>query len=152
VRTAATDRGLALIALPGSSKGYFEGRMEKLFPNHEIRHGGRVNKQAEKELTEYLAGKRKKFAVKLDIQGPPFYVKALAEVSRIPYGETRTYGEIAAMVGNPRASRAVGTANAHNNLPLIIPCHRVVASNGLGGYGGGEAFKRHLLKLEGVDI
>ncbi|MCK4301404.1 MAG: MGMT family protein, partial [candidate division Zixibacteria bacterium] len=69
-------------------------------------------------------------------------------VARIPYGRTCTYGEIARAVGHPRASRAVGGANANNNLPLVIPCHRVVAANGLGGYGGGLAMKRRLLKIE----
>ncbi|TET95557.1 MAG: MGMT family protein, partial [Candidatus Zixiibacteriota bacterium] len=71
-------------------------------------------------------------------------------VARIPYGRTMTYGEVARAVGSPKACRAVGTANAQNNLPLVIPCHRVVASSGLGGYGGSVEMKKRLLRLEGA--
>ncbi|MCK4574155.1 MAG: MGMT family protein, partial [candidate division Zixibacteria bacterium] len=98
----------------------------------------------------FMAGTLKKFNVKLDIQATPFQKKVLARVAEIPYGKTMTYGDVAAAVGNPRASRAVGTANARNNLPLIIPCHRVVALNGIGGYGGSEELKRKLLQMEGA--
>ena len=150
LRTAATEKGLALVALPGDSRDWFGGRIEKYFSNWEIVHGGEINKQAEKELAAFLAGKIKKFTVALDIQATPFQRKVLKRVSQIPYGQTMTYGQVAAAVGSPRAARAVGTANARNNLPLIIPCHRVVASNGIGGYGGSEELKRKLLEMEGA--
>ena len=82
---------------------------------------------------------------------PPFYQKVLSEVKKIPYGEVRTYQEIAAKAGNPRAYRAAGSANAKNILPIIIPCHRVIGNDGnLGGYGGGLKIKKYLLKMEGV--
>jgi len=82
---------------------------------------------------------------------PPFYQKVLSEVKKIPYGEVRTYKEIAAKAGSPRAYRATGSANAKNILPIIIPCHRVIGTNGnLGGYGGGLIIKKYLLKMEGV--
>jgi len=150
LRTAATEKGLALVALPGDSADWFEGRIERYFTEYEIDHGGAINKQAQEELTAFMAGTLKKFNVKLDIQATPFQKKVLARVAEIPYGKTMTYGDVAAAVGNPRASRAVGTANARNNLPLIIPCHRVVASNGIGGYGGSEELKRKLLQMEGA--
>ncbi len=76
----------------------------------------------------------------------------LERVAAIPYGHTLTYGAIARAIGKPGAARAVGAANARNPLPLLIPCHRVVASNGLGGYGGGLAMKRRLLELEGLSL
>lgn len=150
VRTAATDNGLALISLPGEPRKYFESRIEQMFPDYEIYTGGTVNAQAEKQLTDYFEGRLKKFSLKLDIQGSPFQKKVLKRVACIPYGNTMTYGEIAREIGSPRASRAVGAANANNNLPIVIPCHRVVASNGLGGYGGGLEMKKRLLRLEGA--
>ena len=149
VRTAATDKGLALICLPGDSKRYFNERVKKLFDGHQIQSGGEVNREAQRQIVDYLNGKRTRFDLPLDLHGTPFQKKALRKVARIPYGKIKTYGEIAAAIGRPRAARAIGSANACNNLPLVIPCHRVVAANGLGGYGGGLALKRKLLKMEG---
>ena len=149
VRTAATDRGLALICLPGESKRYFDERVEKLFVGHQVQSGGKVNRTAQRQIVDYLDGKRTRFDLPLDLHGTPFQKTALRRVARIPYGKVKTYGEIAAAIGKPRAARAVGSANARNNLPLVIPCHRVVAANGLGGYGGGLALKKRLLKMEG---
>ncbi len=150
IRTAATDKGLALISLPGESRKHFEEKIEKLFSGYEICPGGKVNLRAERQLAAYLDGRLKKFTLKLDTHASPFHRKVLKRVARIPYGKTMTYGEVARAVGNPRASRAVGSANAQNNLPLVIPCHRVVASSGLGGYGAGIKMKKRLLRLEGA--
>lgn len=150
VRTAATEKGLAIVALPGDSYAYFEGRIEQFFPDHQICHGGSINKKAERQITAFLEGKLRKFAVEVDIQGTPFQRKVLRQVARIPYGRTMTYGEVARAVGHPRAYRAVGSANARSTLPLVIPCHRVVASNGPGGYGGAPAMKKKLLRMEGA--
>ncbi len=149
-RCAETKKGLALLMLPGETKTAFMSRLYELFPHERIEKGGMVNKQVEKQVQAYLKGKLKKFTLPLDIQAPPFYKKALRQVMQIPYGQTQTYGDIARAMGNPRAYRAVGSANANNNIPLIIPCHRVVAANGLGGYGGGLDMKVKLLKLEQV--
>ncbi len=149
VHTAATDKGLALICLPGESKRYFEERVKKLFDGHQVQSGGEVNREAQRQIIDYLDGKRTRFDLPLDLHGTPFQKKALRRVARIPYGKVKTYGDIAADIGKPRAARAVGSANARNNLPLVIPCHRVVATNGLGGYGGGLALKKRLLKMEG---
>lgn len=150
IGTAATEKGLALLSLPREPRKSFQRKIERLFSEYEICSRGKVNLQAEKQLTAYLDGRLKKFTMKLDIHASPFQKKVLRRVARIPYGRTMTYGEVARAIGSPRASRAVGSANAQNNLPLVIPCHRVVASSGLGGYGGGLKMKKQLLRLEGA--
>lgn len=101
------------------------------------------------QLSEYFAGKRKDFSVPLAPEGTDFQKKVWAELCRIPYGETRSYGQIAAAAGNPKACRAVGMANHNNPIMILIPCHRVIGSNGkLTGYAGGLWKKEWLLKLE----
>lgn len=101
------------------------------------------------ELAEYLTGNRSRFTVQVLPAGTPFERCCWDALQQIPYGETRTYAEIARAVGNPKGFRAVGSANHKNPIPIIIPCHRVVASGGgLGGYGGGLDLKRRLLALE----
>ena len=151
-RTAAAESKLVLISMPGESITYFDDMIAEKFRGSSVKQGGQINKQAEKEIKAYLAGNLKKFTIDFEIDAAPFQKKVLRFVSKIPYGKTYSYGEIALKLGNPRASRAVGTANARNNLPLIIPCHRVVASNGIGGYGGGLPLKIKLLRHEGVQI
>ena len=106
--------------------------------------------QAAHELEEYFAGTRTGFDVPLELDGTPFQHQVWDELTRIGYGETITYGELARRVGRPRGPRAVGQANGRNPVPIIVPCHRVVASGGIGGYGGGVKVKRALLTLEGV--
>ena len=102
------------------------------------------------ELKEYFAGERKKFTIPLDVLGTDFQKNVWGELLKIPYGKLMTYKAIAIMLGNENAMRAVGRANATNHAPIIIPCHRVVASNGkLGGYSGGISLKEKLLELEG---
>lgn len=109
-----------------------------------------------KEVVEYLRGKRRDFAFPIDWSTlRPFQLKTLMAVFNIPFGETRTYAEIAAQIGHPIAFRAVGRANATNPMPLVIPCHRVIGRDGkLHGYGGGDGLptKEWLLKLEGAVI
>jgi len=108
-------------------------------------------RQALSELAEYFMGERRTFTVALDPQGPEFFHTAWAEVARVPYGETRTYGEIARTIGSPEASRAVGAANGANPVAPFIPCHRIVASDGrLHGYGPGLPLKARLLVMEGA--
>lgn len=102
-----------------------------------------------KELDEYFRGKRKTFDIPLKIEGTEFQKKIWNELLEIPYGETRSYLDIAKRVGNPKASRAVGMANHNNKIIIIIPCHRVIGSNKkLIGYAGGLDVKEKLLKLE----
>ncbi|MDH4121220.1 MAG: methylated-DNA--[protein]-cysteine S-methyltransferase [Deltaproteobacteria bacterium] len=103
-----------------------------------------------RQIGEYFAGKRRAFQLPLAPQGTPFQRQVWQELSRIPHGQTMTYGALAARIGQPSAARAVGGANGANPLPLLIPCHRVVAGNGLGGYSSGLEIKRFLLNLEGI--
>ncbi len=107
-----------------------------------------------KELDLYFSGKLKTFSVPLDPpSGTEFQRRVWQELSRIPYGETRSYAELAAAVGNPRATRAVGSANGQNHIPIVVPCHRVIRADGsLGGYSSGLAIKRALLELEGTTV
>jgi len=101
-----------------------------------------------RELNEYFAGKRKQFSVDYLIDTSPFATRVYKEMIKIPYGSTLSYSELAKKSGSKLAYRAVGTACRKNPLPLIIPCHRVTAVNGLGGFGGGLDTKRFLLNLE----
>ena len=102
-----------------------------------------------KQLSQYFNGSRKQFELDLKLQISPFYQKVLNEVCKIPYGQTRSYKNIAKKIKNPRAYRAVANANATNPIPIIIPCHRVIQSNGeLGKYGGGERLKNSLIEKE----
>ncbi|EKF25711.1 methylated-DNA-[]-cysteine S-methyltransferase family protein [Mycolicibacterium hassiacum DSM 44199] len=101
------------------------------------------------QLDAYFAGDLKEFDVALDLVGTAFQRKVWAALLTIPYGETRSYGEIARQIGSPGASRAVGLANGHNPVAIIVPCHRVIGANGgLTGYGGGLERKRMLLDME----
>jgi methylated-DNA-[protein]-cysteine S-methyltransferase len=105
--------------------------------------------EAERQLNEYFARKRKTFSVKLDFIGTPFQKKVWQAMLRIPFGETRTYGELAKQIGDPRAARAVGAANGRNPIAIIGPCHRVIGASGkLTGYAGGLDAKERLLALE----
>lgn len=110
-----------------------------------------VLKQAARELAEYCAGERKRFEVAFELSGTEFQCQVWAELFRIPFGETRSYHEIAEAVGRPKAVRAVGAANGANPLAVIVPCHRVIGSDGtLTGYAGGMDVKRRLLVHEGL--
>jgi methylated-DNA-[protein]-cysteine S-methyltransferase len=103
------------------------------------------------QLGEYLAGRRRDFDLPLDLAGTEFQKLCWQELLRIPFGETRSYGEMARRIGRPTAVRAVGGANHDNPIGVIVPCHRVIGADGsLTGYGGGLDMKRILLELEGV--
>jgi methylated-DNA-[protein]-cysteine S-methyltransferase len=104
---------------------------------------------ATRQVTEYFAGTRRDFSLALDLQGTPFQIRVWQELQRIPYGTTISYGELAERLGNPAAVRAVGAANGRNPVSIIVPCHRVIGSNGsLVGYGGGLSRKQILLQHE----
>jgi methylated-DNA-[protein]-cysteine S-methyltransferase len=101
------------------------------------------------QLEAYFAGELKAFSLDICLNVTPFQKKVLTALRRVPYGETISYGELANKMGNPKASRAVGQANARNPIPIVIPCHRVIGSNGkLTGFGGGIEVKQTLLNLE----
>ena len=102
-----------------------------------------------RELDEYLTGQRRSFDFPIELHGTPFEMQVWKALQDIPYGSTVTYGEVATGVGKPGAARAVGSANGRNPIPIVVPCHRVVAAGRkIGGYGGGLALKRRLLDLE----
>ena len=106
-------------------------------------------------MRDYFAGSRDSFAdVALDLDGyTPFQLAVVETLRRVPWGEVVTYGELAALAGFPNAQRAAGSVCAHNRFPLVVPCHRVIAANGIGRYGSsGIAYKRRLLELEGVVV
>ena len=108
-------------------------------------------KMAYIQLSEYIEGQRKQFDLPLDPKGTEFQRKVWKELTKIPYGETRSYKEVAIAIGNEKASRAIGMANNKNPIPIVIPCHRVVGSNKkLVGYAGGLDLKEKLLNLEGI--
>ena len=103
------------------------------------------------QLHEYFAGKRRNFELALDLRGTEFYQRCWQQLLQIPYGETRSYADIARAVGSPKSFRAVGQANHYNPVAIIVPCHRVLAAGcNLGGYGGGLPVKAYLLRLEGA--
>jgi methylated-DNA-[protein]-cysteine S-methyltransferase len=143
ITVRCSERGLREIALNSSAKRKPADVVEA---NGQKSAGARFAHQAARELEEYFAGARRKFDVPFDVQGTPFQMKVWRALQTIPYGETRSYGDIARQVGSPRAARAVGMANHDNPIAIIVPCHRVIATGGgLGGYGGGLKMKSYLL-------
>jgi methylated-DNA-[protein]-cysteine S-methyltransferase len=103
-----------------------------------------------RQLAEYFAGERRDFDLRLAPEGTPFERSVWDELRKIPFGETRSYGEIAQAIGRPGAARAVGRANGANPIPIVVPCHRVIGSDGsLTGFGGGLEAKSRLLEIEG---
>ena len=113
----------------------------------------KIAKKVSEQMHEYFHGTRKTFNLPLYLNVPPFYKKVLNEVYRIKHGQVASYMDIAINCGNKNSVRAVGSANANNPIPIIIPCHRVISSNGaIGGYGGGLEKKMFLLNHEGVHI
>ncbi len=102
------------------------------------------------QVEEFLTGRRREFDLELDLTGTGFQKRVWQALLEIPYGRVVTYGALARQVGRPKAPRAVGQANGANPIPIIVPCHRVVSTTGLGGYGGGLPIKRLLLGIEGV--
>lgn len=105
------------------------------------------------QLEEYFSGHRREFAFPLDLQGTPFQMRCWSQLLSIPYGETRSYAQLARAADCAKGFRAVGQANHRNPIPIVVPCHRVLSSDGtLGGYGGGLNVKRKLLQLEGASF
>jgi methylated-DNA-[protein]-cysteine S-methyltransferase len=147
---AASDRGLAAISFDSDPEGQLE-RLARIAGPRVLR-SPEATDLARRELDEYFEGRRRAFDVPLDLRAlPTFTVDVLRALAGVPYGETTTYGELAARVGHPRAARAVGTVMNRNRIPIVLPCHRVVGATGdLVGYGGGLDRKIALLQLEGA--
>jgi methylated-DNA-[protein]-cysteine S-methyltransferase len=142
----ATDEGLAAIL-------WENNRPRRVRLNIESEENGHpVLVETERQLDEYFAGRRKQFALKLDLSGTAFQRKVWNALLTIPFGETRSYSQIARQIGNPDAARAVGAANGRNPVSIVAPCHRVVGSTGaLTGFAGGLKVKAHLLAFEGAE-
>jgi AraC family transcriptional regulator of adaptative response/methylated-DNA-[protein]-cysteine methyltransferase len=146
---AATDRGICFVSL-GERREELITRLQREFPAaEEIQHCEPVLHSAVQSIVDFIAGKEPHINLPLDIRATAFQRRVWEELRRIPLGETRSYGDIARALGQPKAQRAVGNACATNPVPLIVPCHRVVRGNGeLGGYGLGPERKRRLLERE----
>ena len=128
---------------------HFPSSLEQVHIAEEWQNNEASFKQTLQQLAEYFAGKRQKFDLKISPKGTAFQERVWQELCRIPFGGTASYGEIAERIGNPKACRAVGMANAKNPIPIIVPCHRVIGKDGsLTGFGGGLEIKEQLLKLE----
>jgi O-6-methylguanine DNA methyltransferase len=153
---AASDRGLVALEFDARSPGQQSIRPSPRDLREEKRgfafeESPRMLRPYVSELEEYFAGKRREFTFPLDLRGTDFQKACWQALLAIPYGETRTYADIARAVGKPTAFRAVGMANNRNPIAIVVPCHRVIASDGtLCGYGGGLDIKRKLLELEGA--
>lgn len=127
----------------------FEKGKNRITPAIDWREDRSYLAGAIRQFDLYFQGRLKQFTLKLAPRGTPFQLDVLRALQEVPYGETVSYGELARRIGRPKASRAVGAANAGNPLPIVIPCHRVIGSNGsLVGFGGGLEVKRKLLDLE----
>lgn len=149
LRLASTAQGLAYLELPHSSGRGLDGWLRRCLPGAQREEGFAPNRAAAKQILEYLEGKRTAFSLPLDLRGTAFQRRVWQALLEIPYGETRSYREVAQRIRHPRAVRAVGAANGANPVALVVPCHRVVASGGrLGGYGGGLELKARLLAME----
>lgn len=156
---AATARGVRVIVLPKPSRRAVEREFSSrggspTAPTAKNGENGNHLKAARTAITSYLAGETRVLDLPLDLENrTPFQVKVWQALQAIPYGRVRSYGWVARRIGKPNAARAVGAACGANPVPLLVPCHRVVAGDGsLGGFSGGLSNKKRLLKLEGTRI
>lgn len=153
---AASDRGLVALEfearLPGQQTIRPNPRdLGRESKSLRLEHSENEMRSYTLELDEYFLGQRRSFVFPLDLRGSGFQLACWRALQAIPYGETRSYGDIARAVGRPQGFRAVGMANHRNPIAIVVPCHRVIASDGtLCGYGGGLEVKRKLLELEGA--
>ena len=147
-----TRLGLLSVVLPNESPAAAEARLVRVVGEIEFMDDPDSLREALEQLEEYVDGTRRSFDLTLDPRGTPFQRAVWDAVSAVEYGQTQSYGDIARAIGRPAAVRAVGAANGANPLPVIIPCHRVIGSNGtLTGYGGGLDLKQRLLAFERGD-
>ncbi len=146
---ASSEKGLAYVGLPRANGRGLAGWQRRHAADEAIENSLDPNCEFIEQLTQFLAGERELFELPLDLRATPFQLDVYRIVSEIPYGESLSYAEVARRSGHVSAVRAVGAANAANPIPLIIPCHRVVASDGqLQGYAGGLGLKAKLLAME----
>jgi O-6-methylguanine DNA methyltransferase len=152
VHVAATASGVVLVHLGEEETVVRAAIVRRFGDGAEVRRGNEATSEAGRELRRYLSGGPSP-DVKVVLPEKGFSARVWRQIARIPRGEVRSYGRLARALGKPDASRAVGQACGENPVPLVVPCHRVVASDGtLGGFGGGIDVKRALLKLEGSTV
>jgi methylated-DNA-[protein]-cysteine S-methyltransferase len=154
--TVCFASSLGVLEVEAAESGVTRVRIGGRCKPREVGDGGALAlaQRTAQEITDYLAGSRRRFTVPVAAEGTPFQKAVWAELARIPYGKRRTYGELAAALGRPRGARAVGAACGANPVPVLVPCHRVVGADGsMGGFGAGLAVKAKLLDIErdGVD-
>jgi O-6-methylguanine DNA methyltransferase len=147
VFVASTEKGVYMVDFLKTEKTFLK-ELRESFSGRIVRDD-RKNRDVLNQLKKYLKGELRRFDCKLDFRGTAFQRKVWSALVRIPYGHTRSYGEIAQAIGQPKACRAVGNANGKNSIPLIVPCHRVIGNDGgLVGFGQGVRVKKLLLDLE----
>jgi methylated-DNA-[protein]-cysteine S-methyltransferase len=156
VYAAVSARGVVAVSLPGDDPARFRERAGVgAAPPTADPAAAELLHRALSQIQQYCAGKRESFDLPLDLRAAPFTRRVLVALAEIPFGTTHNYGWLAARVGSPRAARAVGTALSKNPIPLLLPCHRIVASTGIGGFAGKERkldVKRRLLQLERAEL
>jgi O-6-methylguanine DNA methyltransferase len=155
LRVVSSEKGLVYIELPNESGRGFEGWKKTHARDAKVVEGRPVNTASEdaiNQLLEFTKGERREFTMDLDLRATAFQLAVYQRVAKIGYGETLSYSDIANAIGKPKAVRAVGAANGANPIPLVIPCHRVIARGGaLQGYAGGLKLKARLLALESAE-
>lgn len=152
VLVGASEKGLCFITFGTLTSHAMVQRLKNTFPNSEVTESYTKTAVYLDALRRYFKGDLDKFELPLDLQGinSPFQQTVYKQALKIPYGKVITYGELAQKIGKPGAPRAVGSALGRNRIPIVIPCHRIVAANGgLGGFTGGIEFKQRLLRIEG---
>ncbi|TWT24826.1 methylated-DNA--[protein]-cysteine S-methyltransferase [Planomicrobium sp. CPCC 101110] len=146
---AKTNKGLCYIGSPGSSFDEFKVYFSKRYPDFTLAENPEALTPYVQELVNYFSGTKQAFSLPIDVKGTPFQEEIWRALQTIPYGETVSYSEIAALINRPSAARAVGSAIGANPLLILVPCHRVIGKNGaITGYRGGMDLKRFLLDLE----
>ncbi len=151
IYVATTEKGVCKVCLPRQTKRDFLRWLREHFDDSEVIDNKSRNREVIDQLTRYFNGKLAKFTVSVDLIGTPFQARVWKELTRISYGSTITYKQLARRLGTRRGFQAVGRANAANPVPIIIPCHRVLGTGGsLVGYASGVKTKEFLLKLEGA--
>ncbi len=151
IYVASTDKGVCKVSVPKETKKDFLKWLHDNFTDNEVRENKSRNKEAIDQLNRYFSGKLARFTCSVDLMGTPFQMRVWKELTKISYGTTISYKQLAKRLGTSRGYQAIGRANANNPVPIIIPCHRVIGTDGsLVGYAAGVKTKEFLLKLEGA--
>ncbi|MAG29991.1 MAG: hypothetical protein CL908_03740 [Deltaproteobacteria bacterium] len=151
LRIVSSEKGLVYIELPHANGRGFAGWKKTHAPEAKVIERRTAQEETVDQLLEYTSGERREFEIDLDLRATPFQLSVYRRVVKIGYGETMSYSDVADAIKKPKAVRAVGAANGANPIPLVIPCHRVIARGGaLQGYAGGLDLKARLLAMESV--